>query len=60
MSIASRVWYHGWNVVFATIAHRKANLEWVNPASRFGGFPGPNTVSKAALNIWLPRSREVL
>jgi uncharacterized protein (TIGR02246 family) len=34
------------------IAHRKANLEWVTPASRFAGFPGPNTVSKAALNIW--------
>jgi hypothetical protein len=35
------------------IAHRKGHLEWVSPASRFAGFPGPNTVSKAGLNIWL-------
>jgi SnoaL-like domain len=34
------------------IAHRRGHMEWVNPNSRFSGFPGANPVPRDALNIW--------
>jgi hypothetical protein len=34
------------------IATRNANLEWINPGSRFAGFSGPHPMSADELNIW--------